>query len=214
MEGELDAASTIKFDMIRAHVILKNGYTSILKQVDEDHYKDLPNWIGYVEAWCVTVAHHHDAEELHLFPYLSTKMNVHEELEDHKIIHDGIEDLLKWIVAAKSDRSKYSAQLLKEKLSRMGPTFLKHLDEEVEHLSHENLLQFPEDELGSAWKGFLNYAKTHSNPFIALPFIKSHTPPEYKWWPAGVPWIINKLMVPLLPLKHSGYWKYAPYPTS
>ncbi|KAH8917919.1 hypothetical protein BT69DRAFT_1268487 [Atractiella rhizophila] len=212
---KLDAADQIKFNMIRAHVVLKNGYNSVVRQVDDDHSNDLDNWIGYffsLDPRTFELNGYHDSEEKHLFPYLSTKLDVQEELEDHKIIHHGIDEMLEWFAEVKKDQSKYSSEILKEKLSRMGPTFIKHLTEEVEHLSHENLSQFPADGLEAAWREVENYAKKHADPFVGLPFAKSHTPPEYKWWPS-LPWFLNKILLPLFAMRYSGYWKYSPYST-
>ncbi|KAH8929266.1 hypothetical protein BT69DRAFT_1328840 [Atractiella rhizophila] len=231
---KLDPAGQIKFHMIRAHVMIKNGYNSIVKQVNDNHSNDLDNWIGYLFSprrfeqvftgysscfkLCANMAYNfhlgidHDAEERHLFPYLATKLDLQEELQDHKVIHGGIDDMLEWVTEVKKDHSKYSSETLKGKLSRIGPTLFKHLTEEVEHLSHENLSQFPPEGLEAAWGEVENYAKKHADPFMGLPFAKSHTPPEYKWWPS-LGWFLTKVLPPLFSWKYSGYWKYSPYPT-
>ena len=49
-----------------------------------------------------------------VFPFLNTKLDFSQEIEAHKIIHAGLDELLAAIRAAKNDISLFNAEKLKD----------------------------------------------------------------------------------------------------
>ena len=92
-----------------------------------------------------------------------------------------------------------------------------HLDGEVAHISAENLRTagWTPDDCRKVVAAIETYARSHGDPFLQVPFMRSHTAAEYKdYWPP-MPWLLRKVVVPyVLARRHAGYWKYAPFPMS
>jgi len=141
-------------------------------------------------------------------------MDFSEEIEAHKVIHANLDNLLALIREFKADYSKFDPEKLKKMLVDFKEPLYTHLDGEIEHLQAHNLKSagFSEQDLKDMIVGLEEYAKSHGDPFITLPFVRSHTPPEIKeYWPT-LPWAFRKIVIPyILGMKFSGYWKYAPY---
>ncbi|KAK7685705.1 hypothetical protein QCA50_011049 [Cerrena zonata] len=55
-----------------------------------------------------------------------------------------------------------------------------HLDDEVSHISAETLKVFDEVELKKMCDDMNSYAKSHGDPTMNVPFMRSHTPAEFK----------------------------------
>ncbi|KZW02261.1 hypothetical protein EXIGLDRAFT_735740 [Exidia glandulosa HHB12029] len=205
----------LQYNMIHAHNTFKFGYDIILKHLDNPPTNDLPNFIGYCEAWAISIVGHHDAEEEVVFPFLNRKMDFHKEQDEHKVIHDTVDAILTFLTAAKADPSKFDAAHLKQILVEFREPLYSHLDEEVEHIAPANMTVFDKKELLELNASLDKHAKSHGDPFMLVPFMRSHTPPELKdSWPP-MPWVLRKVVIPyVLARRYSGYWKYAPYAMS
>ncbi|KAF8532743.1 hypothetical protein JB92DRAFT_2687030 [Gautieria morchelliformis] len=210
-----DPYELLQYNMIRAHQTFKNGYQSILPRLDNPPMDDLTNFLGYCEAWADAIDDHHGAEEIVVFPFLNKKLDFSQEIEAHKIIHAGLDELLATIRAAKADTSLFDAQKLKEMMVKLKEPLFKHLDEEVAHIAPGELKVWEAHELEGLIDTLEKHAKSAGNPFVLVPYMRSHTPPEYKdLWPP-MPWIVRKFVVPyVLAVRYSGYWKYSPYAMS
>ncbi|KAF5359578.1 hypothetical protein D9756_003160 [Leucocoprinus leucothites] len=214
-----DPFEQLHYNMVRAHHTFKLGYSSIIKHLDDPKAitGDLPNFLGYCQAWVSSIISHHDSEEEMVFPFLNEKMDFAPEKEAHEVIHKSLSDLEAVLLEAKADTTKFNPSQLKEQLEQMRDTLFSHLDEEVEHIKAEVLKTsgFGEAELKDLNQKLDKYAQSHGDPFILVPYMRSHTPPEFKdFWPP-MPWVLRKLVIPyVLARRYSGYWKYAPYSVS
>ncbi|KAI0659127.1 hypothetical protein C8Q70DRAFT_152040 [Cubamyces menziesii] len=209
-----DPFEYIHWNMKLAHKTFEEGYNVIVSKLDDPPTNDLKNFLGYCEAWAHAISHHHDTEEATLFPALNTKMDFSHEKEQHAAVHAFLDDFLATVQAAQADTSKFDAAKLKSMLESSNDAIFTHFREEVEHIEPEKLKAagFSEAEGRQMIADVDKHAKSHGDPFLAVPYMRSHTPPEYKEiWPP-IPWILRKLVVPyMLAKKHSGYWKYSPY---
>ncbi|KAG5731283.1 hypothetical protein E4T56_gene6521 [Termitomyces sp. T112] len=203
--------------MIHAHDTFKLGYDTIVSHLDSPPKDDLKNFLGYCEAWALSIELHHTSEEDIVFPFLNQKMNFSEEKAQHELIHANLDRILSLIVAAKADPTKFDSCALRDIMNDFKETLYTHLDEEVKHISASNLktAQFEERDVKAMVERLETYAKSHGDPFLLVPFMRSHTPAAIKdTWPS-MPWIVRKVVVPyVLAKKHSGYWKYSPYSMS
>ncbi len=48
-----------------AHDTYKLGFSNILSRLDDPPVDDLPNFLGYIQAWAASVEGHHDADGTH-----------------------------------------------------------------------------------------------------------------------------------------------------
>jgi len=208
----IDAYNRLQFNMIHVHSGFKLGFDRILTLLDNPPTQDLRNFLGYCEAWAVCLGAHHGSEEEIVFPFLQQKLDFGGEIEQHKVIHAGLEELLPYIRSAKADASKFDALKLKDMMSKLRDSLFQHLDEEILHLAPENMHVFEAKDIDVMMAKLLAHAHSHDDPFISLPFMLSHTAPEYKViWPQ-MPWFVKRVLTPyVFAWRHSGYWKYSPY---
>jgi len=206
--------------MVRAHHTFKLGYNIIIRNLEESKdaiENDLPNFLGYCQAWSTSIIVHHDSEEEICFPFLNQKMDFALEKEAHEAIHKGLSDLDAILLEAKADPSKFNPDQLKEFLIHLRDPLFQHLDSEVEHITSSELKKagFNDVELKELNLKLDKYAQSHGDPFILVPYMRTHTPPEFKdVWPP-MPWVLRKVVIPyVLAWRYSAYWKYAPYAAS
>jgi hypothetical protein len=114
------------------------------------------------------------------------------EAEQHKVIHDRLDDLSAMLLEARADVSKFDAEnmkatmtALKEPLVRLHVLILviqsfdiesfqfTHLDEEVEHITAPKMKEagFSEQEILTMMAYFDKYAQSHADPFLVVPFM-------------------------------------------
>ncbi|KAI0763149.1 hypothetical protein BC629DRAFT_980508 [Irpex lacteus] len=207
----------LQFDMTRAHSTHKLGYDRIVELLADPPMNDLANFLGYCSVWAAAILEHHDSEELIVFPFLNQKMDFSGEAEEHKVIHDILEELISTINAAKDDHKKFKPADMIELMKKFRGPLFNHLDAEVQHISAEKfrVAGIDEAELAAMQKRMVDHAVATSDPWTTLPYMRGHTPPEYKdTWPP-LPWFLRKVAIPyVLARKHAGYWKYCPYALS
>ena len=109
---------------------------------------------------------HHSIEETHLYPLLGRKMaefratapppglkrgsggkkkgreEACELLRQHKVIHDGMDEMADYLRRCKSGECEFEMGVLKEKLDACGEMLLRHLDEEVRDLGAEKMRRY------------------------------------------------------------------------
>jgi len=193
------------------HTTFKLGFERILPLLDNPPTNDLFNFLGYCETWANGLIGHHDGEELIVFPFLQQKIDMSTEIEEHKLIQTNLNDILALVRAAQADSSKFDAPKLKEIMENIKAPLFQHLDDEITRIAPQNMKVFEADDI----QNMMNKLEEHAHKddvFKTLPYILTHTAPEYKSiWPE-MPWFVRKVITPyVFALRHSGYWKYSPY---
>jgi len=210
-----DPYELFTFHMVRAHFTFKAGYDSILKHLDNPPTDDLGNFLGYCQSWAGAIDQHHGHEEHLLFPFLNQKLDFSNEVEQHKLIHGALDAVIDSIRAAEADPATFDAAKLKSLMETLREPLFAHLDEEVEHIAPANTKVFEAQDLMDLMNTLETHAKASANKLTTVPFVCSHTPPEWKdAWP-GFPWVLRKFVIPyIFAMWYSGYWKYSPYSMS
>jgi hypothetical protein len=104
---------------------------------------------------------HHSIEETHLYPLLGRKMAEFrttatsgggkkkkgrgeecELLRQHKVIHDGMDEVAGYLRRCKSGECEFEMGVLGGMLEGCGEMLLRHLDEEVRDLGAERMRRF------------------------------------------------------------------------
>ncbi|KAK9350278.1 hypothetical protein V1523DRAFT_420346 [Lipomyces doorenjongii] len=206
-----DAYHLPSFIMTRLHHVIETGFHNILDLLRTPPLDDLGNFLGYCDAWATVLLAHHEVEENIMFPILNTKLDFSEEEEQHKAMYDAVDKFATCVRAARVDNTKFDAALLIDILEGAKDVLLTHLHDEIEHLSDAHLRPvFSEVEIREMMESSRKYTLKHDDPFVMLPFLMGHTPPEYKSWPP-LPWMVAKLILPwIIARRHRGWWKYAP----
>ncbi|KAG5643504.1 hypothetical protein DXG03_000745 [Asterophora parasitica] len=158
-----DSYELLKYNMVHAHNTFKLGYKTILSHLESPPKNDLKNFLGYCEAWAVSIEAHHESEvsetrspapqtsntavqEEIVFPFLNEKLDFSGEAKQHEAIHGNLDRILAFT----------------------------HLDEEVEHISASNLrnAQFAERDILTMIGKLESHAKSHGDPFLLVPFMR------------------------------------------
>lgn len=212
-KADLDAYQYLAYTMSSVHEIIFRGLESIIKHLesDKDLESDLDNWLGYIGAWVHFVLHHHQGEEAYLFPALEKYgCKVDSELEQHEKIHQDVESISAAVESYKGNRTLYDASKLLAICIQCRPNLYEHLKDEVSMLTRENLgNKISEEELKAAHEHWEGSVRRESNFFISAPFVVYHTTAANYYW-TELPAIMYQVVVPLLSLRHRGWWKYAP----
>ncbi|KAF7795627.1 hypothetical protein EIP86_006792 [Pleurotus ostreatoroseus] len=202
-----DTYELLHWNMVRAHHAFKLGFDKIVDVLSNVPTKDLKNLLGYCEAWALTLQDHHDCEEHVVFPFLNQKMDFSGEKTQHGVIHASLEKLFAIIHSARNDSATFNGKQMQElMLSLRGPLYT-HLDEEVEHITADKIQAagFTESEIKRMIADLEAFARAHANPWLQLPFMTSHNPPEFKSsWPP-LPWALKKVLIPyVFAMRNSG----------
>ncbi|KAH8119475.1 hypothetical protein DFH11DRAFT_1565247 [Phellopilus nigrolimitatus] len=212
-----DPFELFRYHMIRAHDTFKLGHDIILKQLSAPPMDDIKNFMGYCKAWAVSIAGHHDSEEDCVFPMLNKKMDFTGEAEQHKVIHDGLDKIIAMVGEVQADPSKFDIKRAKELFGNLKDPLFTHLDDEVKHIAPAKIKAagVTETEMVKMINEMEKHAKGQGDPYLKVPYMCSHIPPEYKAvWP-GLHWFLRKFVVPYgVAMRYSGYWKYSPYSMS
>ncbi|KAI0826673.1 hypothetical protein BC628DRAFT_1319755 [Trametes gibbosa] len=212
-----DPYELLHWNMELAHSTYEKGYENIVSLLDEPPLDDLKNFLGYCEAWAHSILHHHDTEEATVFPILNKRMEFSHEQDQHKKLHEFLERFLELVTAARADATRFSGIRLKQLMMSAKDMMSDHFSEELMHIEASKLREanFTAAECKNMVDAMEKHAKANGDPFVVVPFMRSHTAPEFKdIWPQ-MPWILRKVVVPFMLAKfHSGYWKYSPYAVS
>ncbi|KAH7930347.1 hypothetical protein BV22DRAFT_1055309 [Leucogyrophana mollusca] len=210
-----DPHALLHYNMVRAHEIFKLGYSNIVSRLDDPPMNDLKNFLGYCSAWAKTLGHHHDTEEKVVFPAMRGKIDFAGEQDQHQVIHTALEEILPYILASQQNPTTFDAQKLKGMMEGLRDPLFQHLDDEIEHIDPQTLRVIDYKDMQALNKEIDRFAQTTGDPFIIVPFMLSHIPPDIKVvWPE-LPWFVKKVLVPwIFAWRFSGYWKYSPYEIS
>ncbi|KZP17863.1 hypothetical protein FIBSPDRAFT_893935 [Athelia psychrophila] len=202
----------LQVDIIHAHDMLKLGLDNILIHLQNPPLQDLHNFLGYCDTWAKLLDGHHDSEEIVMFPFLGQKMDMTPEIDAHKVIHGGLEQFIASIAVARENAAMFDAAKMTVIISALRDPLYKHLDEEIERLDPDNTKVFESKAVDEMTTALVKFAVSHDNPFLSIPFVLTHTPPNLKEaWPE-VPWILKNIIAPyILHWRYRGYWKYSPY---
>ncbi|KAJ6624193.1 hypothetical protein B0H10DRAFT_749542 [Mycena sp. CBHHK59/15] len=215
MQYPSDPYATLQYNMANTHETYKLAYNTIVPHLDKPPLDDLDNFLGYCRAWATSIVGHHDSEEAVLFPFLNSRLDFSSELEQHVVVAEGLTGIINYIDQSRADHSAFDGAKLKRMMETLHDLLFEHLDEEVQDLAPEKLKVFTVAEIAQAEKDMMVYIRAHSDKFVTLPFMRSHTPPELKeFWPQ-FPWVLKRIVIPyILASKYTAYWKYAPYPVA
>ncbi|KAG6847786.1 hypothetical protein H0H93_006002 [Arthromyces matolae] len=178
MVAPTDTYELLHYNMVHAHNTFKLGYDTILSNLESPPQDDLKNFLGYCEAWALAIESHHTSEEEVVFPFLNQKMDFSGEKAQHEVIHANLDKLLAVIVGAKTDPTKFDAASLKALMDEFKEPLYTHLDDELEHISAQNLkdAQFEEPAVKALNQRLEAYAKSHGDPFLLVPFMRRMSP--------------------------------------
>ncbi|VDC00751.1 unnamed protein product [Peniophora sp. CBMAI 1063] len=207
----------LQWNMIRAHDGFKAGLEVITTRLADPPKDDMYNFLGYCEAWAVALEHHHDSEELTVFPVLNVRMSFSQEHEEHKVVHAFLGKFLAVVRKGQQDPAAADIDELRRLVEEGTEPLVSHMDAEVEHLEASRLkvAGFSGAELKSMFAATEHYAKDNGDPFLVVPFMRSHTPPEFKASFPPLSWALSAVAIPyMLAMRHRGYWKYSPYAMS
>lgn len=201
------------WNMTVAHSVIKAGYESILKHLENPPSHDLNNFISYCLVWTKFVHGHHSVEDQYLFPIFTKHIDLTSEKEQHEHIHKGLDQVNAHLKEAQADNSKFDAGSLRQTMASFKDVLFAHLDEEIVDVGPDRLKVYSETELKVIMEGLEAEAKKEGGLSDVLPFIMTHMDQGYRpHWPAGLPGFLRNFIIPYLAIPyHKSWWKYSPH---
>ncbi|KAF7986599.1 hypothetical protein HWV62_26378 [Athelia sp. TMB] len=203
VDTRIDPYNRLQFNTYHIHTVLKLSLENILIHLQKPPTDDLANFLGFCKVWADVLEGHHDTEEMILFPFLATKLDMSSEIEQHKVIHDALMKFNSYVIVAQADTAKFDALKMQQALVALKDPLFEHLDEEVEHLTPENLHVFTATELNAIWDKLEHHAHTRGDPWLELPFILRHLTPDVKAVFPDMPWVVKNVLTPW-----GFHWRY------
>ncbi|KAF7979591.1 hypothetical protein HWV62_41896 [Athelia sp. TMB] len=203
VDTRIDPYNRLQFNTYHIHTVLKLSLENILIHLQKPPTDDLANFLGFCKVWADVLEGHHDTEEMILFPFLATKLDMSSEIEQHKVIHDALMKFNSNVIAAQADTAKFDALKMQQAMVALKDPLFEHLDEEVEHLTPENLHVFTAKELNAIWDKLEHHAHTRGDPWLELPFILRHLTPDVKAVFPDMPWVVKNVLTPWV-----FHWRY------
>ncbi|KAF8244341.1 hypothetical protein K440DRAFT_610061 [Wilcoxina mikolae CBS 423.85] len=89
---------------------------------------------------------HHGIEEAHIFPRLAERMPAFQKqrelVEQHKVIHEGLDKVKKYLAECRDGEREFDKQELRERMDTFGETLRSHMDDEVKALGAEEMRKY------------------------------------------------------------------------
>lgn len=123
-------------DMALIHNVIIRGLNSCWVNAPLVKPKDEQAFAGYVLTLTVLIGDHHHGEETIIFPFLQTKFDMGDNINQHAAFHDGIEAFKKYILDVKNKSEKYNAEKTRTLLKAFADMLVEHLHGEVHILIH------------------------------------------------------------------------------
>jgi len=132
--------------MAQAHNCLFRGLNAIVQQAphipeaSKSGYnsRDVKDLLFYVEAWTMTVAHHHMTEETTMFPSLEKLAGVPGMMSgpkhQHEAFHDGLIELQNYAKKFGNRPDEYQWSAMKSIIDSFAPPLVQHLTDEIDVL--------------------------------------------------------------------------------
>jgi len=195
--------------MANAHWLMTNALEAAYKNATHIAPNDLANFIGYAQGACLAMERHHQMEEHTLFPLYETKITMKNNVDQHATFFGGIHGALEYLTQcdpSKPNATKFDAAAFRHFLDGSLEPMTEHLAEELDTLTADIMKKnFELKFLIDAQEQVDAHLKA-SDPFIFLP-LAIYSGPRGYFFPE-LPWPVKNIVVPILSVKHSGWWKY------
>ncbi|KAH9892499.1 hypothetical protein C8Q73DRAFT_698298 [Cubamyces lactineus] len=131
------------------HNHFKHEFNAIYELADGSFAKrgmSLPMYLRLASQLARGLTTHHTIEERYIFPILAKRMTSFKDdevhLKSHEAIHHGLDELTALIRKWSEEPSKYSPEEMRACLDSWREVLFKHLDQEVQDLSGENMKKY------------------------------------------------------------------------
>lgn len=133
-----DHAEFFHVDMSLIHNVIIRGLNSCWVNAPLVKPKDEQAFAGYALTLIELIRSHHHGEETIIFPFLQTKFDMGDNINQHAEFHDGIEAFEKHFLDVKNKSEKYDAEKTRALLRAFADLLVEHLHSEV-HISDQLL---------------------------------------------------------------------------
>ncbi|KAJ3111926.1 hypothetical protein HDU96_005155 [Phlyctochytrium bullatum] len=196
------------------HKAIRFALDSILKNIDTFPENDLDNFRGYVSATLHYIIRHHIHEDACISPLMSTRLDMTEIEDDHKLLEGLVEEIEALLVDPPSKDVKVDRPKVKEHVQKLRDLVVPHMEKEEVVMSVKWLkANIKEEDLKAADMKVHAMVKKE-DPTIVIPFLRLHLDQQgiKEFWKPRIPLFIRVLSFCLLEPKHRRWWKYAPKP--
>jgi len=126
-----DLAAYLSDDMVLVHNVFIRAINSIWRNAPLVKPADEVAFAGY-SLCCLSAIHaHHHAEEMFLFPFFQTKLDMSHNLEQHESFHAGMDTFQQYMNNVFEKKDKYDGEKTRALLKAFADPLVQHLHEEV-----------------------------------------------------------------------------------
>ncbi|KDR77180.1 hypothetical protein GALMADRAFT_1327590 [Galerina marginata CBS 339.88] len=213
---EEDPQALFATDMALIHNVFIRGLNSMWRNAPLVKPGDEYGFAGYCLA-CIDAIHgHHHGEELFIFPFLQTKLNMAHNLEQHEAFHASMDAFQDYMKKVQLKKEPYDGAKARELVEAFANDLSQHLHDEIDTISPECMKAFDDDKEGmdKMLKALEQHIKAQPGKLTVFPFVVTHhNPKEAPRWPpapAAIKWFARNIA----PWRHPSYWKFSPFTTS
>lgn len=96
-----------------------------------------------------------------------------QNLDQHKLFHDGFETMETYFTTVQRDPSLYNGQKVRDIIETFGEVFVSHLTQEIGTLERSNLVEiFPvEADFRKTWDAMMKWAIGSSSKLTTMPWV-------------------------------------------
>jgi len=129
----------------------------------------------YILCWCEYTHHHHEGEEVFLFPECERRVpgSMVENKEQHAAFMDGLMAMEHYATEVQKTPDIYDGRKIQNIIEGFGPACVKHLAEEIDTISPERISKiFPvEKDLENNFKAMLAWIVKTSSKTTMFPWV-------------------------------------------
>ncbi|KAF5321840.1 hypothetical protein D9619_001863 [Psilocybe cf. subviscida] len=177
---------------------------------------DAKAFAGYSLILIDMIHMHHLGEETFLFPFLQTKLDMDQNIDQHEAFKGPLTAFEDYMRAVFDGKAKYDGEKVVALVEAFGDTLVEHLHEEIPTISPERLAQFDRTGFDQVVLTMKNWRNKHEPMASIGPFVIFHhdfnAVPN---WPriSGIAIFVVKYVLywRVLKQQHHSYWKFAPF---
>lgn len=204
-------AAYLSCDMALIHNVFIRAINSIWRNSILVMPGDEVAFAGYTRCCLAAIHSHHHSEEMFLFPFLQTKLDMSHNLEQHEAFQVGMHPFEQYMTQVFNGEEKYGGEKTRGLLQAFADPLVEHLHEEIPTISEERLRLLDKKGFQRTLKHLEEHLKNLPGKFTVVPFIMTHhnfeEAPNWPPVPTPVKWLARNIT----PFWHYSYWKFSPY---
>jgi len=126
-----DHAASFGVEMALIHNVIIRCLNSIHYNAPLVKQGDELGFVGYCLSWSHLLHDHHHGEENIIFPFLQSKFDMNENIEQHEAFTGGLNAFDEYLKSVSARKATYDGEKTRQLVEAFGDTLVTHLHDEV-----------------------------------------------------------------------------------